>query len=330
MTHSTVPDLVYVSDSDPGITRRKCGRGFTYIAPDGTTIARGAPRVRIEKLAVPPAYNDVWICPRSDGHLQATGRDARRRKQYRYHADWSAAQATTKFEQLAAFGMALPTLRRRVARDLEESDPGDIRFALAAAVAVIDRAALRVGHPDYTDQNGSYGALTLRRRHLRIEEDGIALDFTAKGGKKVRKTITDRTLQKLLHKVSDIPGATLLSWVDDDGTAHSVSSHQLSAYLADAAGDDTFTAKTFRTWAGTLAAFNSARNGTVTLKDMAQAAADRLHNTPAIARKSYIHPVVIALAQDASKSAQLPDVDPVRKSGLFAAEQRLLGLLHSA
>lgn len=315
---------MYVSDSDPGITRRRRGRGFSYLAPDGTSIARGLERKRIEALAVPPAYNDVWICTKHNGHLQATGRDARKRKQYRYHPDWSAAQAETKFEQLASFGAALPSIRRRVDRDLG-ADPGDVQFALAAAVFMIDRTALRVGHPDYSKENGSYGALTLKRRHLVLKDDQIRLSFTAKGGKKVRKCVTDRKLQRLLQKIHDVPGATLLSWIDDSGATHSVSSNQLNEYLSDAAGGDGFTAKTFRTWAGTLAAFNCAEDGDVTIKAMAEAAAKRLHNTPTVARNSYIHPAVIALSE-----GEVFDLLPVKRSGLFVAEQSLLALLQSA
>lgn len=313
--------LIYVSDTDPGITRRRSGRGFTYTAPDGTTIARGAERRRIETLAVPPAYDDVWICSMPNGHIQATGRDARRRKQYRYHPSWSAAQAETKFDQLVSFGFALPKIRRRVERDLK-NDPGDEEFALGAAVLLIDRMSLRVGHPAYSRANGSYGALTLRRRHLLIRNQKLQLSFTAKGGKRVRKDVTDRRLQKLLQKVNDVPGANLLSWIGDDGSAHHLSSQQLNTYLADAGGDDHVTAKTFRTWAGTLAAYESVERGDASIKDMAKAASTQLHNTPAVARNSYIHPAVLELAGTSDLA-----VDATRKAGLFAVEQRLLGLL---
>lgn len=315
--------LVYVSDADPGISRRRCGRGFTYTAPDGTTIARGEERQRIEALAVPPAYEDVWICALELGHIQATGRDARKRKQYRYHPDWSAAQAETKFEQLPAFGAALPSIRRRADRDIALS-PGDEEFALAAAVMLIDRTSLRVGNPSYARENGSYGALTLKRRHLRMSDDSIRLSFTAKGGKKVRQTITDRKLQRLLHKVSDLSGATLLSWSDDDGADHTISSQKLNEYLSDAAGQAGITAKAFRTWAGTLAAFECAEKGSPSIKDMAEAAAKRLHNTPTVARNSYIHPAVIDLAG----GSQI-DLKPTQMRGLFAAEQRLMTFLET-
>ncbi|SMY06323.1 DNA topoisomerase IB [Flavimaricola marinus] len=315
------PGLVYVSDTDPGISRRRCGRGFTYIAPDGTTIARGPERKRIEALAVPPAYEGVWICPIEIGHIQATGRDARNRKQYRYHPDWSAAQAETKFQHLLEFGAALPAIRRRVDRDIA-SPPGDEEFALAAAIMLIDRTSLRVGNTSSARENGSYGALTLKRRHLRLSKDGIRLNFTAKSGKKVRQNITDRKLQKLLHKVSDLSGATLLSWTDDEGVSHSVSSQKLNAYLSDAAGDADITAKSFRTWAGTLAAFECAEKGGASISDMAQSAAQRLHNTPTVARNSYIHPAVIELAD-----AETVMIKPEKISGLLAAEQRLMGYL---
>lgn len=312
--------LVYVTDAEPGISRRRRGRGFSYVAPDGTTIARGPERKRIEALAVPPAYEQVWICARDNGHLQATGRDARARKQYRYHTDWSAAQAETKFDQLVSFGKILPKIRRRIEQDLQ-ADPGDKDFALAAAISIIDRAALRVGHPEYARQNGSHGALTLRRRHLTMGDDGIRLKFTAKGGQKVNKIVTDKKLQKLLQKVNDIPGAALLTWLDDSDTPQTISSQQLNTYLLEIAGDE-FTAKSFRTWAGTLAAFESAEAGPVTIKEMSLAASQRLHNTPSVARNSYIHPAVIDLAGEKGV-----EVAPDTRSGLRVTEQRLLGFL---
>jgi DNA topoisomerase-1 len=313
--------LIYVSDTDPGISRKRRGRGFSYIGPDGTTIAQGVERARIEALAVPPAYEDVWICTRKDSHLQATGRNARRRKQYRCHPDWSAAQASTKYDQLADFGNILPAIRRRVDRDLA-TDPGDAEFALAAAVMIIDRASLHIENPYYSRKNGSCGALTTRRRHLFLSNDNNELSFTAKGGKKVRKVITDGKLQKLLDKVNDISGATLLTWLDDEGAVHTLSSHQLNAYIFDAADNDLTTAKTFRTWAGTVAAFECAEAGGATIKEIASAVSARLHNTPTAARNSYIHPDVIKLA-----GADPVAVDAVKRSGLFAAEKRLLGFL---
>lgn len=313
--------LVYVSDAQPGIRRQRCGRGFTYIAPDGTTIARGVERQRLEALAVPPAYKDVWMCPMANGHLQATGRDARARKQYRYHVEWSQAQAQTKFDGLLTFAHNLPRLRARVTRDLR-AEAGERDFALACAVTLIDRTSLRVGNPDYTDQNGSYGALTLRRRHLTLHKDGIRLRFSAKGGKKVRKRINDRTLSRVLQKIGDLPGAEILTWIDKDGDAHPLTSQALNAYIGEGIVAEGMTAKTFRTWAGTVAAFEIAQAGGATIKQMADAAAERLSNTPTVARNSYIHPDVIALAGAEALSGYDAGL-----SGLRAAENRLLAYL---
>lgn len=313
--------LVYYPDDQPGITRRKCGRGFSYVAPDGTAIDDREERARLAAMAVPPAYADVWMSPLHNGHLYATGRDEKQRKQYRYHPDWTAAQARTKFDRLAAFGYLLPRIRRRIRKDLAE-DAGDKVFALASAVSMIDRFALRVGNEAYTRENGSYGALTLRSRHVSLKGDRIALNYTAKGGKQVRKKMADRTLSRILNKIHDLPGATLLTWLDDDGAPQTLNSDTLNRYIADAAGDDDVTAKTFRTWAGTLAAFEVAEAGPTTIKAMAEAAAKRLHNTATIARNSYIHPDVIDLADS---DIALPP--PAKISDLRVAEQRLLGFL---
>jgi DNA topoisomerase-1 len=317
-------ELVYYLDDQPGITRRKRGRGYRYHAPDGTSIDQASEVARLDALAVPPAYRDVWMSPLANGHLQATGRDARKRKQYRYHADWARLQAETKFAQLLPFGAALPRLRRQLGRDLT-AEVGAREFALAAAVSLIDRAALRVGHPDYTEQNGSYGALTLRNRHMRLNGREIRLDYRAKGGKRVRKQLVDRTLARALEKAGDLPGARLFSWQDDAGELHPLSSDQLNSYIAEASGCETATAKTFRTWAGTVAAFEQAEKGGATIKSMAQAAAERLHNTPAMARNSYIHPQVIDLA-----GAEPPRVSAPRKANLYAVENRLLHYLETA
>lgn len=314
-------DLIYYTDDQPGIRRLKRGRGFSYVAPDGTSIARGKERARLEGLAVPPAYEDVWMSPLHNGHLQATGRDARQRKQYKYHVEWSAAQAETKFAGLSDFGHMLPRLRRRVGKDLQE-EAGERLFALASAVTLIDRAAVRVGNPDYTRENGSYGALTLRASHVRLSGNKIQLRYRGKGGKPVRKQMNDRTLARILHKINDLPGAEILTWTDDSGAAQTLSSTALNNYIAEAAGSQDVTAKTFRTWAGTLAAFEIAEKGNTTIKAMAEAASERLANTPTVARNSYIHPAVVDLA-----GSDALDVDGLGKSGLLAAENRLLAFL---
>lgn len=313
--------LTYYGDDRPGISRQRRGRGFTYKAPDGTTIARGEERARLEAMAVPPAYEDVWMTPLVNGHLLATGRDTRNRKQYRYHEKWSEAQAETKFASLVDFAHALPRLRRFVARDLDQH-AGERSFALASAVTLIDRASLRVGNPDYTRENGSYGTLTLRSRHVKLDGNVIRLRYTAKGGKKVRRQINDRTLAKTLEKINDLPGAELLTWADAQGEVHQLNSAGLNAYIAEASGCDDFTAKTFRTWAGTVAAFEAAEKGQATIKQLAEAAAAQLSNTPTVARNSYIHPAVIDLAGEAP-----PEIKVGRKTGLFASEARLLTYL---
>ncbi|WP_299565865.1 DNA topoisomerase IB [uncultured Sulfitobacter sp.] len=316
-------DLIYYSDDQPGIRRKRHGRGFTYLGVDGTTIARGAERTRLETLAVPPAYENVWMCPVPNGHLQATGRDARARKQYRYHDEWAAEQARTKFDGLVPFAHLLPRLRARVSRDLEE-EAGARIFALAAAVTLIDRTSMRVGSNDYTRENGSYGAVTLRRNHITLDNEGIMLRYTAKGGKKVRRRLRDRTLGRVLHKIGDLPGAQVLAWVDENGEPQSLGSSALNTYIADAVGESGITAKTFRTWAGTVAAFEVAEKGGATIKAMADAASARLSNTATVARNSYIHPAVIDLA--GSDRLEGPDAG---KSGLRASENRLLAYLET-
>ncbi|WP_226780134.1 DNA topoisomerase IB [Oceaniglobus trochenteri] len=324
----TEPDLIHYPDSRPGITRHRAGRGFSYRAPDGTRIEDADERARLAAMAVPPAYEDVWMCPVARGHLQATGRDAKARKQYRYHPDWTAFRARKKFDDLPRFGAALPALRRRIAADLRRED-ADRPFAIAAVLAMIDRMSLRIGNAGYAQGNGAYGATTLRSRHMRVDDDGaITLRFTAKGGQKVRRPVHDRTLQRTLHRLDDLSGATLVGWVDDDGTAHSVSSDAVNAALAEMTGEEGLTAKTFRTWNGTVAALHAAlTDGKRTIKAMSEAAAKRLANTPAIARKSYIHPSVIALSE-----ADAKDIDSIRDTmpdiaGLRQDERRMMALL---
>ena len=322
MTH--IPDsLVYYPDSRPGISRKRQGRGFSYLGPDGTRIDRGAERARIEALAVPPAYEDVWICPAPKGHLQATGRDTRERKQYRYHPDWTAYRAARKYENLAEFGHALPRVRRRVADGLN-GEAGEHDFALAAIVAMIDRLSIRVGTAQYAEENGTYGATTLKRRHMQLKDHGLRLRYAGKGGKPVVRTVSNAKLQKALHRLHDLPGADLVTWTDENGRTRTVSSHEVNEWIADATGLDGATAKTFRTWNGSVAALVAAAAAeTVTIKAMAEAAAERLANTPTIARNSYIHPKVIALAEDISK---LPEEGP-EIAGLRRDERRLLKLI---
>jgi DNA topoisomerase-1 len=316
------PSLSYYPDTRPGILRQRRGRGFSYIATDGTRIDIKSERDRITALAVPPAWEDVWISPLENGHLTATGQDARARKQYRYHPEWTALQAAQKFSALADFADALPAIRRKICRDLAQ-EPGEEAFALAAAVAMIDRLSLRVGNPEYTRSNGSYGALTLKDRHVRLKDGRLNISYVGKGGQRMRRQLADSRLMKALERIRDLPGAELLSWLDEDGAPRRVTSACLNGYLADAGGIEHLTAKTFRTWSGTVAAFTVAlETERPTIKAMAEAAADRLHNTPAIAQKSYIHPEVLELAR---QPRNLPARSGTRD--LTVAEQRLQSFL---
>ncbi len=319
--------LTYYPDDRPGITRHRHGRGFTYRAADGTTIADAGLRKWLKSLAVPPAYENVWITPKRNGHLLATGHDVRARKQYRYHPDWRAWRETTKFSHLADFGAALPRIRRRIAADLN-GEAGERDFAVAAMLTLIDRTAIRVGTPEYADENGSFGATTLRGRHLRMTDGVLTLRYTAKGGQKVRTRLTDRKLARVLSALHDLPGATLASWTDDEGNAHAVTSEEVNARLAEIGGAG-MTAKTFRTWAGSTAAMEAAlrSDGAPTIKALSEAAASRLHNTPTIARNSYIHPAVIALSEADTMARHALGHDLPEVRGLRTAERALLRLI---
>ncbi len=325
--------LIYVSDSEPGILRRRAGRGFTYRRSDGRPVT-DADRARIRSLGIPPAYTDVWICARADGHLQATGIDARGRKQYRYHPLWQAMQSETKFTQLAQFGSALPTLRRRLARDLQ-AGVGDLAFTRAALILLMDQTFIRIGNPAYTAANRSFGATTLLNRHLTVTGGAVRLRFRAKGGRAVQMTLRDRRLARILNEIGDLPGRNLFTWIDDGGSVRSLCSQDVNGWLSETVAAPV-TAKTFRTWGGTLAAFEAAlalpAGARLTLRMMAEAAAERLHNTPTIARKSYIHPTVLALAEldpDALK-VRLNALTSRPVAGLRGQEPRLLALLSEA
>ncbi|MBB6221128.1 DNA topoisomerase IB [Rhizobium leguminosarum] len=318
--------LVYVSDAEPGIRRRRKGKGFSYVMPDGTTLADELQRARIGALGLPPAYENVWICLYDNGHLQATGIDARGRKQYRYHKDWQSFRSAGKFHQLIEFGRALPRIRRTVLRHLDTGTE-DIDGVLAALTTLLDEAHLRVGNQAYVRENGTYGATTLLKRHLKIVDGQIELKFRAKGGKRVQRSLKHPRLQKILEEIADLPGRQLFVWKDESGALKPIDSGRLNAYLAEISGIP-ISAKTFRTWAGSLAAFGAAREtivggGRPTVKQMSEAAAEALHNTPAISRSSYIHPAIIALA--GNDHPLIESAGPLR--GLRAEENRLLDFL---
>lgn len=325
-----IPGLRYYPDDRPGIARRRCGRGFAYYDTDGTLISDAGERARIAAIAVPPAYVDVWITPHANGHLQATGRDARGRKQYLYHEHWAEHRAQVKFDQLGEFGRSLPRLRSFITRCLR-AETGSADLAVGAVLALIDRASIRVGNPVYMRENRSFGATTLLGRHVRFGADRVTLSFRGKGGATVRRTLNGRALQAALNRIHDLPGAAFATWLGEDGEPHAVRSEQVNAAIADICGDG-HSAKTFRTWNGTHAAFcRATKPGPLTVGDLAERAAERLDNTPAIARSSYIHPSVIALAEmDAeNRMAVLGALSPKPVSGLRAGEADLICLLES-
>ena len=300
---SALPSILrHSSPDEPGISRRRRGRGFSYHLPDGALLKSERELSRIKALGLPPAYSDVWICRDGHGHLQAVGTDDRGRRQYRYHADWSAFRAQQKFDRLEAFGRALPRLRDRVEHDLRRNTP-DRDQVCAALIRLIDQAALRIGSQQYADTNKTFGATTLRSRHLTLDGHTLRLAFRAKGGKRVRKQVSDRRLARVLERIDDLPGHPLFTYVAEDDAVRQLGSDEVNAYIADSMGEPDgpgrFTAKTFRTWHGSVAALDYAveADEPLTIKAMSEAAAARLHNTPSIARSSYIHPAVIELAE---------------------------------
>ena len=294
--------LVYVSDSDPGIHRHRSGRGFSYLDAGGARVRDAATLARIRMLAIPPAYTEVWICTRERGHLQATGRDARRRKQYRYHPQWTEVRGNGKFSRIVEFGRALPRLRRRLRADL--ALPGYPREkVLAIVVALMATTLVRVGNAEYARSNRSFGLTTLRNRHAEFASGGrVRLRFRGKGGQEHDIEVDDRRLVKLVRGCQQLPGQALFQYRDDGGDVRPVESGEVNDYLREVMGAD-FTAKDFRTWGGTLAAFQRLaatplpeRRSERALAQVRQAvaceAAEVLGNTPAVCRKSYIDPAV--------------------------------------
>jgi DNA topoisomerase I len=328
---SCPPDLVYVSDEMPGIARLRQGDGFVYLQARGRPVA-ARERKRIEELAIPPAWERVWICRDPAGHLQATGFDAAGRKQYLYHPAWSEWRSRAKFEGLAAFGAALARFRQRVHRDLQR-EAGELEFGLAAIAVLLDRLHLRVGSAAHTARNRTYGATTLLRRHMQLEDGVLRLRYRAKGGRRVEHTLRDRRLHRIFEAIGELPGRQLFTWLGPEGEVHGIGSQHVNAYLAARTGVPGATAKTFRSWAGSLAAFEAARRarGRLGVRTMAEAAAARLYNTPAIARSAYIHPAVLGLAEMApdERLALMHAARPAGPARLRADERRLLGLLQA-
>jgi DNA topoisomerase I len=280
------------------------GRSFIYFHPDGTKVSDSAQLARIRRLAIPPAYRDVWICCNPRGHLQATGRDARGRKQYRYHTSWRTHRDAAKFDRMLEFGRTLPRIRRRVAQDLRKSGlPRD--RVLATVVRLLEFTLVRVGNEEYARSNGSFGLTTLRDRHVSVRGDELTFEFRGKSGIAHCVRVNDPALARIVRRCADIPGQELFQWIDSEGRRHRIDSADVNEYLRDASGGP-FTAKDFRTWFATVEALQSLRrkpprNQREVKRELTAtiaAVARRLGNTPTICRKCYIHPEVLAAYAD--------------------------------
>src|ERR1700716_3247312 len=328
--------LRYVFDQSPGIRRKRVGKAFTYLDGDGRTIRDAGTIRRIKSLAIPPAWTDVWICPDPRGHLQATGRDARGRKQYRYHPRWREVRDAVKYDRMIAFAEALPKIRVHTDRDLER--PGLPREkVLATVVRLLEETRIRIGNDEYRRENGSYGLTTLRDRHVNVIGAEVRFTFLGKSGKNHSIELHHRRTARIIKRLLDIPGQELFKCVDDDGEVKAINSADVNEYLRQITRED-FTAKDFRTWAGTILAARFLRetagvtNARRAKKELVRAiarVADELGNTPAVAKKGYIHPAVIAayLSGGLKPIGEKDDPDPYK---LSAEERSLLSLLGKA
>lgn len=287
--------LRYTDDAGPGITRRRSGNGWAYFDAGGQRITDRAEIDRLNHIALPPAYQQAWFCPHPNGHLLATGIDARGRKQYRYHPDFRRRQEGEKFDGCAQFGQLLPKVRQRVEADLASRGLTRER-AVASVVRLLDLGAIRVGNESYAKSNKSFGATTLRRKHAQVAGAKLRLRFVAKSGKLRETTVTDRALARFVRRVQDLPGQHLFQYLDAAGEAHPVGSAEVNAYLCEAMGEH-FTAKNFRTWHASVLALKllGEADGVLTLKALMTEVSEHLGNTPAMARKSYVHPAVVEL-----------------------------------
>ncbi|GLS45446.1 DNA topoisomerase IB [Methylobacterium brachythecii] len=306
--------LRYVDDSRPGWTRKRSGTGFSFRDTDGKAIRDKAVIARIKKLAIPPAYTDVWICPHANGHIQATGRDAKGRKQYRYHPDFREAREATKFERIMEFADALPGIRTRIDADMGKRGLPREKV-LATVVHLLENTLIRVGNDDYARSNKSYGLSTLRDRHVTIEGSELTFRFKGKSGQEWNLSIRDRRVARIVKACQDLPGQELFQYLDDEGVRRDVTSSDVNAYLREITGRD-FTAKDFRTWAGTVLAalalqefesFDSEAMAKRNVRDAIESVASRLGNTPTICRKCYIHPQVLGCYLDGALLLQVKE-----------------------
>ncbi len=327
--------LVYMDDTLPGYSRvRVNGATFHYLDTAGRRITRRTELERIRSLAIPPAYEAVWICPVPWGHLQATGRDARGRKQYRYHPAWARQRDADKYDSLREFGASLPRIRRQVARDLRIAGLAQARIT-AVVVQLLDDTLIRIGAREYVRANRSYGLTTLTRRHATVRGDRLRFRFRGKSGVEHDVTVTDRRIARIIKRCLDIPGQQLFQYLDEDGKPHAVDSERVNAYLREAGAAD-FTAKHYRTWAGSVLAYAALqrrpyvdeRQARQAVVDVIKQVAQRLANTPAVCRACYVHPLIL----DTYLAGRLPAHGPAPAGprGLTADERRLLAFLGQA
>ncbi|MEP6739316.1 MAG: DNA topoisomerase IB [Caldimonas sp.] len=327
--------LVWVSDESPGIRRIRANGGFAYHGVDGRLVRKASDLRRIRSLAIPPAYENVWICALPNGHLQATGRDARGRKQYRYHPEWRLARDADKFERMLEFGAALPRIRGRVKADLAAplgSRPGR-ETVLATIVHLLDTTLVRVGNEEYARSNRSFGLTTLRNRHAAVSGARLHLRFRGKSGIEHEVALDDPRVARVVRRCQAMPGQELFQYEDDDGTRHAVGSADANDYIRAASGAD-FTAKDFRTWHATVHALalwaedcaaddSRRRSANQLLADVAK----RLGNTVAICKKAYVHPRVLDVLTSVADAGALARLTPARRAGLSVGERRLLKFL---
>jgi DNA topoisomerase-1 len=323
-----VAGLRYVSDAEPGIRREETALGLRYRDPRGRLIRGAEALKRIRRLAVPPAWTKVWICPREDGHLQATGRDARGRKQYRYHADWRAVRDETKFGRMAEFGRALPRIRRRVARDIALHGLPREKI-LATVVRLLETTFIRVGNEEYARENSSFGLTTLRTRQVRVNGPKIRFQFRGKSGVEHAIELNDARMAAIVRRVRELPGQELFQYIDEDGERRAIDSADVNAYIREAAGAE-FTSKDFRTWTGTrLAAealrrigpFRSKTEGQRNVATAIEAVARLLGNTKAVCRKCYVHPEVVEAYLE-SRAPRATWISGAPRSQAHAAQSR--------
>ena len=332
--------LRYVSDASPGIRRRRAGRGFTYIGVDGRRISDKRQLERIRALAIPPAWTDVWISPTRRGHIQATGRDARRRKQYRYHPRWHAVRDEVKYGRMVAFAAALPRIRERTEADLRRQGLPREKV-LATVIRLLEKTMIRVGNDEYARDNDSYGLTTMEDEHAEVSNRRVVFRYRGKSGKEHEATLDDPRLARIVGRCQELPGQRLLQYEEEDGTAREVDSADVNAYLQEISGEP-FTAKDFRTWAGTVLAcmalqefeaFDSDAQAKQNVVDAVKRVAERLGNTPAVCRSSYIHPVILDSYLDGSmlESLRQRAADELADSGheLRPEEAAALGLLQA-